>query len=89
MKPVSLYVWGLALTHPYPGYGRDAAVAMQQQVCSHEVTAGSYQQADATVKLLQSDPQVGDSLLRGQFTNGKDLLRIPGFVYFLHQCDLK
>ena len=83
MKPVALYVWGLSLTHPYLGYGRDAAVAVQKQVCSNEVTAG------ATVKLLQSDPQVGDSLLRGQFTNGKDLLRIPGFVHFLHQCDLK
>ncbi len=89
MKPVTLYVWGLVLTHPYPGYGRDAAVAMQKQVCSNKVTAGSYQQAGATVKLLQSDPQVGDALLRGQFTNGKDLLRIPGFVHFLHQCDLK
>ena len=56
MKPVALYVWGLSLTHPYPGYGRDAAVAMQKQVCSNNVTAGSYQQAGATVKLLQSDP---------------------------------
>lgn len=89
MKPVALYVWGLSLTHPYPGYGRDAAVAIQKQACSNEVTAGAYQQAGATVKLLQSDPQVGDSLLRGQFTNGKDLLRIPGFVHFLHQRHLK
>ena len=89
MKPVALYVWGLSLTHPYPGYGRDAAVAMQKQVCSNNVTAGSYQQAGATVKLLQSDPQVGDALLRGQFTNGKDLLRIPRFVHFLHQCHLE
>ena len=56
MKPVALYVWGLSLTHPYLGYGRDAAVAVQKQACSNEVTAGSYQQAGATVKLLQSDP---------------------------------
>ena len=83
MKPVTLYVWGLTLTNPYPGYGRDATVAIQKQACSNEVTAG------ATVKLLQSDPQVGDALLRGQLTNGKDLLRIPRFVHFLHQCHLK